>query len=178
MLKQYQKAHNSDRRRLKIYGMFKLMYNWKSRLVIRKAVKRLALRQLKRYVRREVKLRRRIRYVTISRGMTKLYKRVNIASQHDTKALQIIQSKVFSLKLLLHKTISKAVRYLRKKDGSVADNNEYKAPKKLSNKKKIHSDMQMVANQIHFSIFCRQVFKRLHQLLLLLITILLTLIIV
>jgi len=68
LLKLYRKAHINDRKRLKVLGMFKLMFNWKSRIVIRKSIKRLVLRHLKRYAKREAKLRRRIRHVTISRG--------------------------------------------------------------------------------------------------------------
>ena len=68
ILKLYQKAQVSDRKRLKVLGMFKLMFNWKSRIVIRKSIKRLVLRHLKRFAKREAKLRRRIRHVTISRG--------------------------------------------------------------------------------------------------------------
>lgn len=174
------KAQMSDRRRLKLYGMFKLRYNTKSRLMIRKSIKRLVLRLLKRFVKRKVKLRRKIHIGTISRGyyylnnitityllssllslgMTRLYKSINIARPHEAKALQVMQSKVFGLKLLPHRSIMKALRYLKKDDDNKTNNDDIKTPKKLSNKKKTLADMTMIANLLHFSSFCRHVFKR------------------
>ena len=93
--------------------------------------------------------------------MTRLYRRINIAFPHSAKALQIMQSKVFSLKLLQQKSIMKALRYLKRKDNSNSNHHdENRSQKKLSNKKKTQSDMTMIANLLHFSAFCRQVFKR------------------
>jgi hypothetical protein len=92
--------------------------------------------------------------------MTRLYRRINIAFPHSAKALQIMQSKVFSLKLLQNKSIMKALRYLRRKDDTSSNHDDNRTQKKLSNKKKTQSDMTMIANLLHFSAFCRQVFKR------------------
>ena len=93
--------------------------------------------------------------------MTRLYRRINIAFPHSTKVLQIMQSKVFGLKLLQHKSLMKALRYLKKKDDvNISHQDENKSQKKLSNKKKTLSDMTMIANLLHFSAFARYVLKR------------------
>ena len=93
--------------------------------------------------------------------MTRLYRRINIAFPHSAKALQIMQSKVFSLKLLQHKSIMKALRYLKRKDDTTNTNHDdNRNQRKLSNKKKTQSDMTMIANLLHFSAFCRRVFYR------------------
>jgi len=93
-------------------------------------------------------------------GMTRLYRRINIAFPHSTKALQSMQSRVFSLKLLQHKSIMKALRYLKRKDDANANSDDNRSQRKLSNKKKTQSDMTMIANLLHFSAFCRQVLNR------------------